>query len=209
MKLFGHPGSASTRKVLMLLAEKGASCEFVSVDLARGEQREGAFLKRQPFGKVPVLEHDGFALYETRAILGYLDGVLKGAPLLPEAPRERALAEQWISIEVAYFGNATLKLLYQLILGPMMGSSPDAAVVEAARRELAHGLDVMERTLAERAYLACDAFSLADVCMMPGIQVVFDAKQSDLIEARPATARWWGRVSERPSWRSVLAGALA
>jgi glutathione S-transferase len=191
----------------MLLAEREASFEFVTIDIGRGAHTEPTFLALHPFGKVPVLEHDAFVLYETRAILGYLDQVLPGAPLLSKDARERALAEQWISNEVAYFGPATLTLLYQLILGPLYGNAPDAAAVEGARQALARGLDVMERALASRAFFGSDSFGLADLCLMPGVQVMIDSKQSDLIESRPATAHWWTRVSKRPTWQSVLAKA--
>jgi glutathione S-transferase len=207
MKLYGHPGSASSRKVLTLLAEKGANCEFVLVDLASGQQAGDAFRKLHPFGKIPVLEHDGLVLYETRAILGYLDQTLAGHSLLPDAPRARAQAEQWISIETCYFGGGTLTLLYQCILGPMMGKEPDINAVNEARKTLSYALDVMELALSTRAYLAEGGFSMGDICMMPGIQVIANAKQGDLLDSRPSVARWWSAVSERDSWRKVLAQA--
>lgn len=205
MKLYGHSGSASTRKVLMLLAEKRQTFEFVGIDLAKGQQASAAFRELHPFGKIPVLDHDGFVLYETRAIVGYLDGLTGAGPLLPEAPRARALAEQWMSNEVSYFANGTLTLLYQLILGPLMGQAPDQASVESARQTLTLGLGVMARALTENPYLAGAEFSLADIYLMPGIQVIQDAKQFDLVAAHPPVAQWWSRVSERASWRSILA----
>jgi glutathione S-transferase len=205
MRLYGHPGSASSRKVLTLLAEKGASCELVVIDLASGQQTSDAFRKLHPFGKIPVLEHDGIVLYETRAILGYLDQALGGPALLPEAPTARAQAEQWISIETSYFGSATLTLLYQCILGPMMGQEPEFNVVNEARKTLGHALDVMDQTLSTRAYLAGSDFTMGDICMMPGIQVIANAKQGDLLDSRPSVVRWWDAVSQRDSWRSVLA----
>jgi glutathione S-transferase len=87
----------------------------------------------------------------------------------------------------------------------MMGSQPNRDAVHGARQSLGYALDVMERTLAGQAYLASDTFSLADVCMMPGIQVIADAKQGDLLEQRPGVSRWWTEVARRHAWREVLA----
>src|SRR4051795_9201851 len=81
MKVYGHPISTCTRKVLATLAEKGAAFEFVVVDLFKGEHKAAEHLARQPFGQVPVLEHDDFRMYESRAIIRYLDEVLPGKKL--------------------------------------------------------------------------------------------------------------------------------
>src|SRR5579883_1276415 len=73
MKLYGHPISTCTRKVLFTAQEKGHKLELVVVDLAKGEHKSADHLSRQPFGQVPALDDGGFALYESRAIARYLD----------------------------------------------------------------------------------------------------------------------------------------
>ncbi len=71
MKLFGHPLSSCTRKVLVTLSEKGATADFTLVDLFVAEHKAQQHLSRQPFGVIPVLDDDGFVLYESRAIIRY------------------------------------------------------------------------------------------------------------------------------------------
>ena len=81
MKLFGYRASTCTQKVWMLLHEKGATAELVAIDLAKGEQRSAR--NPHPFGKVPVLDDDGYRLFESDAILRYLDARLAGPSLTP------------------------------------------------------------------------------------------------------------------------------
>ena len=83
MKVYGFPGSTCTRKVLMTLHEKNCPYAFIPVDLGKGEHKQPEHLARQPFGVVPVLDHDGFVLYESRAIIRYLDAALVGEKLTP------------------------------------------------------------------------------------------------------------------------------
>ena len=63
--LYGFDGSTYVRTVRMLLAEKGAHYEQVPVNVLRGEPRQPEHMARHPFGKVPVLDHDGFRIIET------------------------------------------------------------------------------------------------------------------------------------------------
>src|SRR5258708_2977289 len=86
------PGSPFGRAVLTTLEEKGASYRFSPV--APGTLRSPEHLARHPFGRVPVLEHNGFLLYETQAILRYLDRVLPAPALTPSDPKRAARMDQ-------------------------------------------------------------------------------------------------------------------
>jgi glutathione S-transferase len=205
MKIYGSKASTCTRKVLTTLAEKGATAELVAIDMRAGEHKGEAHLARQPFGKVPALEDDGFMMYESRAIMRYLDARLPGPKLTPADPRGLARMEQWISVEHEYFSPRAMKIVHQLYFGPMRGNAPDLKVVETARAELQLPLDVAARALEKQPYFAGDAFTLADVTWMPYLEYLVAAKQGDLVSARPAIARWWESVSGRPSWKQVTA----
>lgn len=203
MKVYGHPMSTCTRKVLTVLAEKGHEAEFKLVDIMKGEQKSPDFLALQPFGVVPVLDDDGFILYESRAICRYLDGRLPGTSLIPADPKARALMEQWISVESSNFTPQAMKIIMNMMFYPMMGKEPDMAAVEAARVEAGKALDVLGRNLEKQEYLAPSGFSIADISYMPYITYLFGAKSGDLITDRPAVAAWWERISTRPSWKKV------
>jgi glutathione S-transferase len=204
MKLYGNPMSTCTRKVLTTLAEKGHEAEFISLDFAKGEHKQPAHLARQPWGKVPALDDDGFCLFESRAIIRYLDEKLAGPKLQPSSVQDRAMMEQWMSVEYSYFTPATMKILYQLFFGKMRGLTPDMDVVKAGRDEAALALDVAEKSLSKQDFFGNKTFSLADISWMPYVQYLFACEQGDLITSRPGVKAWWERVSARPSWKKVV-----
>src|SRR5690349_4153111 len=207
MRLFGHPRGASTRRVLLTLAEKGHQVELVQLDPYTGEHLRPAHLARHPFGKVPVLEDGSFQLYEAGAIMRYLDETLPGPRLIPAAARERARMEQWLSSDAAYLAPALEPLLSQLVLHPMFGARPDPVEVARGRREVGEVLDVLERALTAgdaEPFVAGASFSLADVALASSLQVLHDTRQDDLLVARPRVSRWWSRVRSRPASQKAL-----
>ncbi|MCU0684811.1 MAG: glutathione S-transferase N-terminal domain-containing protein [Polyangiaceae bacterium] len=205
MKLYGHPISTCTRKALMLLEERHAKADFVLVDLMKGEHKGPAHLERQPFGQIPVLEDGDLRLYESRAILRYLDETLPGAALTPRDPKGRAMMEQWISVETSNFTPHAMGILYELMFGPMMrGTQPDMAKVEESSAKLANTADILDKQLAQGPHLLGDSFSLADICYMPYIEYVVQTSAKDVLLSRPNVAAWWGRISGRPSWQKAI-----
>jgi glutathione S-transferase len=203
MKLYGHPMSTCTRKVLTVLAEKNSEAEFVLVDLMKGEHKQDAHVARQPFGKVPALDDDGFWLYESRAIIRYLDEKLPGARLQPADLKDRALMEQWMSVEYSYFSGAVMKFVHEMFFQKMAGKAPNMDNVKAGRDSAGHTLDIVEKALAKQDFFGNKTFSLADVSWMPYVAYVFATEQGDLITSRPGVNAWWERVSSRPSWKKV------
>ncbi|HTN85708.1 MAG TPA: glutathione S-transferase N-terminal domain-containing protein [Sorangium sp.] len=200
MKLYGHPMSTCTRKVLTVLAEKGHEAQVVVVDLMKGEHKQPDHLARHPFGVIPVLEDGDFSLYESRAIIRYLDQKLPGAPLTPTELRARALMDQWLSVEQSYFSTPAIKILYQRVIMPMLGQQGDESIVEAAKGEVARALDVVDKALGNQEYLAGSIYSLADISFMPYLQCLVVSKVGELITDRQNVAAWWKRLSARPAW---------
>ena len=206
MKVHGHPMSTCTRKVLCLLAEKAHKAEFVTVDIMKGEGKKADYLALQPFGQVPALDDDGFVLYESRAILRYLDEKLPGTKLNGSDPKSRALVEQWISVETSNFTPHAMKVIMQAFFGPMMGKPVDEAVVTAGREGVSKAAAVMDRQLAKHQFIAGDSFTIADISFMPYVEYLYAAKQNDLFEKLPSVDQWWKRVSARPSWKTAIGG---
>jgi glutathione S-transferase len=204
MKLYGHPMSTCTRKVLTTLAEKGHEAEFHLVDLMKGEHKHEAHVAHQPFGRVPALEDHNFWLYESRAIIRYLDEKLEGGhKLTPHDIHDRAHMEQWMSVEYSYFSPHAMKIVGELLMKKMRGLAPDMDAVKAAREPVAHALDVADKHLAHHHYFGGKTFSLADISWMPYVQYLVAAEQGELITSRHGVNAWWERVSTRPSWKKV------
>ncbi len=201
MKVYGHPASTCTRKVLCALAEKGVEYEFILVDIMKGESKSPEHLARQPFGVVPVLEDDGFMLYESRAILRYLNAKLGG--LAPTDAKDIGIMEQWISVESSYFSPPAMKAVLEIFFSPMKGTTPDPEVIAKGKADAAKALDVLERGLVGKEYLA-GTFSIAEITYAPYVQYLMDTGLGDIVKERPNVAAWWTRVSERPSWQKAL-----
>ncbi len=203
MKIYGHPMSTCTRKVLAALAEKGQEAEFVLVDFTTGAHKKPEFLARQPFGVMPALEDDGFELYESRAMMRYVDAKYPGVSLTPSDLKSRARMEQWISVEYSYVSPPLMKIVFEKVFKKMSGAAPDLAVVEAGRAKLAPALDVLDKALAKDEFLAGKTFSLAEITLLPYIEYLFPAESGDLVTSRSNLSAWWKRISERPSWKKV------
>ena len=133
------PGSPFARAVMATLEEKRADWHIAP--LAPGAQKQPPHLARQPFGRMPALEHGDFLLYETQASLRYLDRVLPEPPLTPDDPRAAARMDQAMSINDWYlFQNCGNIIGFQRVVGPaLMGLTPDEAVIAEAMPR-AHGL---------------------------------------------------------------------
>jgi len=198
MKIYGDPRSTNTRKVLTTLAELEAPYELVNVEFAKGEHKGEAHLARQPFGQLPSLDDDGFALYETHAMCRYLDA-RAGGRLMPSDLRHRALVDQWMSIESANFSAHAMKFVYHYLLR----IEQDSAVLAHATQALDTALAVLGKELAARPYLGGQSFSLADICYMPYVEYALLTPAEAQFAKQPSVLAWWSKVRERPSWRKV------
>jgi glutathione S-transferase len=201
MKLYGHPMSTCTRKVLTVLAEKGHKADFVLVDLMKGEHKQADHMARQPFGVVPALDDNGFKLYESRAMCRYLDETLSGPKLTPDNAKDRALMEQWISVEHSYFSPPAMKAVFATIFQQMAGKPIDEEKLKEGRTGIERATAILERHLEGKDFLVGASFSLADIFYLPYIEYLFAGGQGDLITSHKHVASWWSRCSERKSWR--------
>ena len=198
MKLFGHPVSTCTRKVLMTLAETNQTAEFNLVDFAKGEHKAAAHLARQPFGQVPAFEDGDFSLYESRAICRYINDKVDG-PLVPKDQRDRARMEQWISVETSNFTGPVMKFIYQHIF--KREQTPETLATAATQLDAALG--IMEKQLAATPFIAGKSFTLADICFMPYIEYAMNTPAKEHFAKHPHVAAWWSKISERPTWRKI------
>ena len=167
-------------RVRIVLAEKDIPYENVAIDLSA---RPDWLYEKNPSGKVPVLEEDGWVLAESAVIDEYLDERYPEPPLLALDPSERAFARLLIFRFDEYLGDP----YYALRRG-----EPDA---EPA---LAVALGRLDAMLAAMPYLTGGAFGLADVAYLPWVLRARDMLNVPL-DPYPALAEWTDRLSERPS----------
>jgi glutathione S-transferase len=187
----------------MTLLEKQQQHDFVLVDLMKNEQKSEEHLKRHPFGVIPVLKDGDFELYESRAIIRYLDHKFTNNPLTPKDLESFGRMEQWMGIEQAYFSEQALKIIKQCYFGKMRGQTPDMSIVAEAKPKVEHVLDVANAALSKHPYFAGDSFSLAEITWMPYVEYLFSAEMGDLINKRSHVKKWWENISKRPTWQKV------
>jgi len=111
--------------------------------------------------------------------------------------------DQWLSVEQSYLSAPAIKILLQRVVMPMQGKPCDESIVDASKAEVTRTLDVVEKAMAGREYLAGSSYSLADISWTPYLQCLIASKLGDLITDRPNVAAWWKRISERPAWVKV------
>jgi glutathione S-transferase len=203
IKLYGHPMSTCTRKVLTTLHETDTAFEMNVVDFATGEHKKEPHTTRQPFGQLPALDDDGFGMFESRAMARYVDGKA-GNKLTPTEPHHRAKMEQWISVETEDFTPNAMKFVYHSVF--KREQTPE--VLKTAGEKLETAVRVMDANLKDKQYLTGDQFTIADICFAPYIDYAMnDATAKAIFSKYPHFTAWWNRVSERPSWRKAAGRA--
>ena len=183
----------------MTLNETNTPFELTVVDFAKGEHKQPAHMARQPFGQVPALEDAGFQMYESRAMARYIDGKAGGL-LTPQGATERALMEQWISIETENFAPHAMKFIYHTVF--QREQTPEVLKTAGAALDTAFG--TLERRLSAQPFLAGSSFSLADVCFAPYLEYLSLTPAAGKLSEHAHVAAWWGAMSARPAWRKTV-----
>lgn len=184
----------------MALAEKDVPYELIEVPF--GMQREPQHLARHPFARVPAFEHDGFCLYETQAILRYLDDVFPAPPLQPAAAKLRARMNQQMGILDAYgWPSIVGGILYNRWIAPRLGLPVDDNAVVAALPRAKLCVREWERLMEGRMFLAGDDLSLADILVAPPL-VYFrrTAEGEAALRDHAALAAWCDRIRARDAF---------
>ncbi|MFL6710512.1 MAG: glutathione S-transferase family protein [Massilia sp.] len=161
MKLYGDPGSGSTRRVLAALYHIGAPFDFEQIDLFKGEHRTPAFLALNPNGMIPLLVDGDVVLYEAAAINIYLAEKF-ASDLLP-AGLGRALTLQWMFWAAEHWRQGPPALFNERIVKVAMGMPQDARAIADAEASIRKFSAVLEQHLQDRRYVVGDKFTLADI----------------------------------------------
>ncbi len=198
--LYGPSYSTYARTARLALEEKGVAYELNEVDILSGKGNAPEHLARQPWGKVPAFEHDGFGLFETLAITRYIDEAFPGPALQPADVKRRARMTQICGIVDSYgYGGIVQKLFWQEAIVPMQGGAPDAATSAEGLRVAEQVLDVIEG-LSGGDLLCGDAVSLADLHLLPVVEYLRMTKAGAAAFAqRKKLSAWWDRMDARPS----------
>ena len=198
------PGSPYGRAVFVILEEKGARYRLAPV--APGTLKSEPHTSRHPFGRVPVLDHGGFLLYETQAILRYLDRLLPSPPLTPAAPKAAGRMDQVMNICDWYlFQGVSNVIAFQRVVKPrLMGQSADEAAIAQAMPKAHVVFEELSRLLGGNACFAGDTVSLADLMLAPQLDFLSVTPEwAPLTARRTNLAAWLGRMNARVSMEAT------
>jgi glutathione S-transferase len=208
IRVFGIPGSPFLRSVEIALAEKRIDYQLQPIQ--PGEHKQPEYLARHPFGRIPAFEHDGFAIYETQAIIRYLDDVFPDPPLTPADPKARARMNQVIGIiEWYFFPKAAAPIGFQRIIGPrLLGIPSDDSIVADAMPTARLCLAELDRLLGDKLYLTGEQATIADIMLGAQLDLFSECAEGRELISGTRLQPWLERMRTRPSFEATQPPAM-
>ncbi|MCA0405090.1 MAG: glutathione S-transferase family protein [Proteobacteria bacterium] len=199
MKLYDGGKVPNARRVRMYLAEKGITVDTVPVDVGAKEHLSQAFLKKNPAGRVPVLElDDGTIITESVAICRYFEALHPTPALFGTTPLEQAMVVMWLrKAEFEFYLPVAYAFRH---LHPAMADFEEQVSEwgEANRPRALAGMATLNARLSHVPYLAGDHFSIADIIAFITVDFLKPAKLA-VPDAMTYLKDWYARVAARPS----------
>ncbi|HET8936608.1 MAG TPA: glutathione S-transferase family protein [Polyangiales bacterium] len=205
MKLYTHPLSSNARRVRLLVHHLGLPVEEEIVDLAKGAQRQPAYLALNPMGKVPTLVDGDLHLTESYAIMIYLCEKSGRRELFPDELASRTEINRWLFWGANEWSPIIARLNFENMLKPMLGlGSPDPARVQEAEGAFKNLATVLDTQLKSRQFAAGNQLSLADFALSASLATAVPAKLP--LAGFSNVQAWQGRIEALPAWKAT-AGA--
>jgi len=201
LSLKGNPFSPYTRAVRITLLEKGVPFNFV--ELGPPDLKEPSHLALHPFGKMPVLEVEGSAIFETTAILRYVDEHFSGTVRLqPADTRDRARMAQWVSAACAYiYPNAFTKVFVQQALLPKFGMETDTALVQEGLETTKTHLETLSQALESGTLAGNGRLTLADILCASVLDPLRHLESGQgLLNSYSRVSKWLTSLNTRDSF---------
>jgi glutathione S-transferase len=179
------------------------------LEFSKGEHKTAAYLRLNPRGKVPTLKDGGFVVYESLAIMSYLDRKYPAPPLFGATAEEAGLIWQTISECESYLVSTGDKVVRPLFFGKGLDRVDD--ILQAAQAIRAE-LNTLNARLATRNWLIGETISAADIAIFPLIQLLlraagkeaaepFDLQWLPLASYYPNLGRWAERIEALPNYQ--------
>ena len=194
MRIYGDKRSGNCYKLQLLLSLLGKTCEWVDVDIMKGETRSPSFLEKSPNGKIPLLElDDGRVLSESNAIMHYL---ASNTPFVPSSPYHFAQLLQWQFFEQYSHEPYIAVARY---IAKFEGLPEHRQAEYAAKQNGGHkALKVMEQQLELSTFLVGETLSVADIALYAYTHVAHEGGFS--LRDYPYIQAWLLRISNHPNY---------
>lgn len=198
--VWGIPGSPFLRAVEVTLKEKDVPYRLHVMSPA--DMKTPEHLEMHPFGRIPIFDHDDFRLYETQAIIRYLDETFLHPPLTPGHARQRARMNQVIGIiEWYFFPKAAAPIAFNRIIGPrLLGLPSDEAAIAEAMPMARTCFAEFNRLLGDQPYLAGATLSIADIMLGTHVDLLTSTPEGRQLIGGSKLEGWLERLRLRPSF---------
>ncbi|UGX90912.1 glutathione S-transferase family protein [Bradyrhizobium barranii subsp. barranii] len=203
--VYGFPRSTFVNIVRLVLTHKNVAYRFEDLEPVMGRSEH---LALHPFNRVPIFRHGDFTVYETRAIVGYIDEVFAGARLTPQNPHARARMNQWIGVVDSYvYPYMIHHVTHERLVFPELGIASDEKVVAHALPKVENALVAIERELSDgRDYLLGPELSIADFYLLPSTFAFSLTEEGKAMYPKyPAFCRWRERMESLPTTQKLRA----
>jgi len=198
------PTSPRAAKVIALVDHLKLDCEFRIVDLFKGEQQRPEYAALNPNQRMPVLEEDGFVLWESNAILQYLACKRPQSGLLPAEDRARFDVIRWQFWDSAHWDPACSVFAFEYLVKGLLGiGAPDAAAVAKGAEMFQRAASVLDAQLAGKKFITGEALTLADFSIGSGMILAGSAHYP--IDSYGEIKRWYAGLTALPAWQKTLA----
>jgi glutathione S-transferase len=198
LKLYSHPFSTFGRRVRIALLEKNIPCEQAPVDMVARKHREPEYLALNPYGRVPTLVDGDLVLFESTAILNYLEALYPQPPLTPAGAKGRALVDMHMKLCDLQFTRQAGTIIFPKRFLPK--ERWDETLFAQMRVEIDKHLAILERQLGDNEYLIDNRYSLVEVCYAPFV-AYFELMD---ITPPPRIGQWSERILARPSAQQTV-----
>jgi len=207
--VYGIPGSPYVRCALLGLEEKGADWRLdpLAMNEMRGPRHRGL----HAFGRMPIVDHGDFRLYETQAILRYLDRIIPSPALTPTDPKAEARMNQLCGITDWYvMPDISAGITFGRVVAPKFGIPVDEARIQASIPRAKLCVAEIARLLDDQTYLAGAAVSIADLMMAPHMSILAETGEgTEMLAPHPNVSTWIARMEARPSMQNTTWDRLA
>ena len=204
LHIWGRMSSINVKKVIWTAQELGLDFQRTEAGGAFGLVKTPEYLRLNPNSLVPVIEDDGFVLWESNTIVRYLCASRESA-LYPSDLRQQFDAERWMDWQQTTFNPASRSGFWQLIRTPP--AEQNQAVIAQSNAAVEALMATLDAHLAGRSFMVGAAFSMADIPLALEVHRWFGLPQTR--QARPNIERWYSTLQARPASLGVLDMALS
>jgi glutathione S-transferase len=198
MRLYYHPLSSNSRRVLLTAHQLRLDLELALVDLAKGEHKTPEYLRLNPNGRIPLLVDGGFELWESHAIMQYLADTTPGQDIYPLEVAARADVNRWLFWSAFHFAPAAALIIRERVSKRLLGGAADPVEVARGEAALPAAALMLDQHLAGKQWIAQGRLTLADFAVAAPLMHTA-AAQLPVTQFAHLQA-WFARVQALEAW---------